>query len=88
MKKLTILAHALAACSSTTPAPEPPKPEARGPRPEAPKADAPKPTAPLEAGVEAPDFEAVAHNGATVKLSAMRGKPIVLYFYPKDETPG
>jgi len=43
---------------------------------------------PLAVGVPAPDFEATAHDGTQVKLSALKGKPVVLYFYPKDDTPG
>jgi peroxiredoxin Q/BCP len=39
-------------------------------------------------GQEAPDFELKTDSGDTVKLSALRGKPVVLYFYPKDDTPG
>jgi peroxiredoxin Q/BCP len=39
-------------------------------------------------GQEAPDFELKTDGGDTVKLSALRGKPVVLYFYPKDDTPG
>jgi thioredoxin-dependent peroxiredoxin len=42
----------------------------------------------VEAGQEAPDFELSSDTGETVKLSSLRGKPVVLYFYPKDETPG
>jgi peroxiredoxin Q/BCP len=42
----------------------------------------------IEEGKPAPDFELPADNGETVKLSALRGKPVVLYFYPKDDTPG
>ena len=42
---------------------------------------------PLE-GKEAPDFTLANGNGETVALSALRGKPVVLYFYPKDDTPG
>jgi len=42
----------------------------------------------LEAGVQAPDFELPDQNGKTVKLSDFKGKWIVLYFYPKDMTPG
>lgn len=34
------------------------------------------------------DFELPATGGANFKLSAMRGKPLVIYFYPKDNTPG
>jgi peroxiredoxin Q/BCP len=36
----------------------------------------------------AADFSLPATGGATVSLSALRGKPFVLYFYPKDNTPG
>ena len=42
----------------------------------------------LSAGTPAPDFTATAHDGSTITLSALRGQPVVLYFYPKDETPG
>jgi peroxiredoxin Q/BCP len=35
-----------------------------------------------------PDFEAPATGGKTFSLSAARGEPLVLYFYPKDNTPG
>jgi peroxiredoxin Q/BCP len=42
----------------------------------------------IEEGKPAPDFELTSDTGETVKLSALRGKPVVLYFYPKDDTPG
>lgn len=42
----------------------------------------------LEAGAKAPDFTLPADSGKKVKLSEFRGKPVVLYFYPKDDTPG
>ena len=42
----------------------------------------------VEEGKPAPDFELTADNGARVRLSSLRGKPVVLYFYPKDDTPG
>ncbi len=42
----------------------------------------------LESGVEAPDFVLSDETGTTRKLSDYRGKPVVLYFYPKDDTPG
>jgi peroxiredoxin Q/BCP len=42
----------------------------------------------IEEGTQAPDFELVSDSGESVKLSAFRGKPVVLYFYPKDDTPG
>ena len=42
----------------------------------------------IEEGKPAPDFELKSDSGETVKLSSLRGKPVVLYFYPKDDTPG
>jgi peroxiredoxin Q/BCP len=39
-------------------------------------------------GSPAPDFTAIAHDGSQVKLSALKGSPVILYFYPKDDTPG
>ena len=42
----------------------------------------------VEEGKPAPDFELTSDSGGTVKLSDLRGKPVVLYFYPKDDTPG
>jgi thioredoxin-dependent peroxiredoxin len=42
----------------------------------------------VEEGKPAPDFELTSDSGAKVKLSDFRGKPVVLYFYPKDDTPG
>ena len=42
----------------------------------------------LSEGTAAPDFELSADDGHQVKLSDYRGKPVVLYFYPKDDTPG
>ena len=42
----------------------------------------------IEEGKPAPDFELATDTGERVKLSDFRGKPVVLYFYPKDDTPG
>jgi len=42
----------------------------------------------IEPGKKAPDFTLPADDGSKVKLSSLRGKPVVLYFYPKDDTPG
>ena len=43
---------------------------------------------PLNVGDLAPDFELTTDSGATVKLSDFRGRRVVLYFYPKDDTSG
>jgi peroxiredoxin Q/BCP len=42
----------------------------------------------VQEGKPAPEFELTSDSGETVKLSDLRGKPVVLYFYPKDDTPG
>lgn len=42
----------------------------------------------LPAGAPAPDFEARDHQGYTVRLSELRGRPVVLVFYPADDSPG
>ena len=42
----------------------------------------------LDKGIEAPDFELPRDGGGTIKLSDLRGKPVVLFFYPKDDTSG
>ncbi len=42
----------------------------------------------LEPGQVAPDFEAKDQDGKSVRLSDYKGKKVVLYFYPKDMTPG
>jgi len=39
-------------------------------------------------GKKVPDFSLPATGGATVRLSELRGAPVVLYFYPRDDTPG
>jgi thioredoxin-dependent peroxiredoxin len=39
-------------------------------------------------GETAPEFTLTSDSGETVKLSDLRGKQVVLYFYPKDDTPG
>lgn len=42
----------------------------------------------VEEGKQAPDFELASDSGERVRLSDLRGRPIVLYFYPRDDTPG
>ena len=39
-------------------------------------------------GDKAPDFELPTDSGKPLKLSKLKGKPVVVYFYPKDDTPG
>jgi peroxiredoxin Q/BCP len=42
----------------------------------------------IEAGAKAPDFTLTADDGSKVRLADLRGGPVVLYFYPADDTPG
>jgi peroxiredoxin Q/BCP len=42
----------------------------------------------MKVGQKAPDFSVKDDSGQTVKLSDLKGKKVVLYFYPKDDTPG
>lgn len=42
----------------------------------------------LEIGMQAPDIDLAGDSGQNISLAAMRGAPVVVYFYPKDDTPG
>jgi thioredoxin-dependent peroxiredoxin len=42
----------------------------------------------VDEGQEAPDFELASDAGELVRLSQFRGQPVILYFYPRDDTPG
>ena len=42
----------------------------------------------LQAGDKAPDFDLPTNNGGSLSMKALKGKTVVLYFYPKDMTPG
>ncbi len=42
----------------------------------------------IEAGAPAPDFSLPTDGGGTLTLSALKGRNVILYFYPKDDTPG
>jgi thioredoxin-dependent peroxiredoxin len=93
-----VLPAACAAPSSTASAPASASaPLASAPTPESafapPPASAPAPTlaaAPPDdlVGKPAPDFTSAAQDGTSVHLAALKGKHVVVYFYPKDETPG
>lgn len=43
---------------------------------------------PIEAGIPAPEFTLLDENSKPRSLAEFQGKPVVLYFYPKDDTPG
>jgi peroxiredoxin Q/BCP len=94
-----LLATACATPSSTASAPaSAPEPAAAAASASAPAvasapalASAPEsaPAAPDDlVGKPAPDFKATAQDGTPVHLAALKGKRVVVYFYPKDETPG
>jgi peroxiredoxin Q/BCP len=42
----------------------------------------------LQDGAKAPDFELPDADGQPIRLSSLKGRPVVLYFYPKNDTPG
>ncbi len=42
----------------------------------------------IDVGDKAPDFNLLADGGDRIKLSGLKGKKVILYFYPKDDTPG
>jgi peroxiredoxin Q/BCP len=42
----------------------------------------------LAVGSKAPEFRALNHHGQHVTLSSLRGRPVLLWFYPKADTPG
>lgn len=42
----------------------------------------------ISEGIPAPDFELPDDQGATVRLSGLRGHPVLLFFFPKADTPG
>jgi len=43
---------------------------------------------PISAGIQAPDFELLDDSGTPRQLKDYRGRPVILYFYPADDTPG
>ena len=77
LARASLLAVALAACSRAHPEGAPPSGSA-----------VVAATAPLAAGAPAPDVTFALHTGEKLSLASLRGKPVVVYFYPKDDTPG
>lgn len=51
-------------------------------------AASPRPAAVVAVGKAVPEFSAMSSSGQLVSLSALKGKKVILYFYPKDDTPG
>ena len=43
---------------------------------------------PIRSGIQAPDFSLLDENNTPYRLSDYHGQPVVLYFYPRDDTPG
>jgi peroxiredoxin Q/BCP len=79
---LVMLLSAAVACAPATE-------ETAAPAEETPtKAEEPAPEEGVEVGDEAPDFSLPATSGGEIRLSDLQGQPVVLYFYPKDDTPG
>lgn len=89
MMNTLLVALVLAACgTSTEPAhPEPAHAEPAAPAQAAAPAEAAKPAS-LAVGDPAPDVTFTLQDGSTVALSSLKGKQVLVYFYPKDETPG
>jgi thioredoxin-dependent peroxiredoxin len=78
------LALAIAGCKKTE-APPAPAATVAAPAPAPLSADAPNL---LTVGAPAPTIETQAHNGQKVSLAELKGRPVIVYFYPKDDTPG
>jgi peroxiredoxin Q/BCP len=76
------------AAAAATPASAPAPAAASAPATPSAAASATAPDADPLVGQPAPDFTATAQDGTAVRLAALKGKPVVLYFYPKDETAG
>jgi peroxiredoxin Q/BCP len=78
-----------AAAPAAAPAEAPAKNPAEAALAAATAAPAPAPTSKLLAvGTPAPDVKGKSFDGKDISLAALKGKPVVLYFYPKDNTPG
>src|SRR5262249_43104877 len=65
-----------------------PKPEFAGPIPKPCGFMATEPNVALKEGDPAPPFKAVMQNGQAISLEDFKGRSVILYFYPRDDTPG
>jgi thioredoxin-dependent peroxiredoxin len=79
------LATSALACTKDPPHGNPPRPPEK---PHYNPGGPPEPTVSLKAGDDTPALVATASNGTAIDLAAMKGKTVVVYFYPKDDTPG
>src|SRR3954471_3831483 len=84
---LVVVALAALGCSREK-ASQPPPAASAAPVVAAPVVAGPGVAAPLAPGAPAPDVTFALHTGEQMALSSLRGKPVVVYFYPKDDTPG
>jgi peroxiredoxin Q/BCP len=82
---LAALCTLAASCTTSPPAPSPAVAVSAAPAVLPPRADA---AADDLVGRPAPDFAVTAQDGTQVHLAALKGKAVILYFYPKDETAG
>lgn len=95
MSRLALLSLALSlaiapACSHSSKADKAPvaKGDSSAQPDQAAQPDEPAEPALPAVGQPAPAFTAVAHDGTEVSTEALEGEPFVLYFYPRDDTPG
>jgi peroxiredoxin Q/BCP len=82
----TLLAAPLAFCAGAVAHADPVPAPAEAPKPVPPPAVTAADLLPV--GSPAPEFTATAHDGQKIDLAKLKGKNVVLYFYPKDDTPG
>jgi thioredoxin-dependent peroxiredoxin len=90
-KKLALgflIISALACSRSPAKPDEPPKPQKSESKADSSKPEAAPTKETLKVGSAAPLFATTAHSGEKISLEGLRGKVVVLYFYPKDGTPG
>lgn len=87
MRRILSSAIVILAASSVTLGCDNPSSSAPAAASQSPSASAAE-AAPLRVGDAAPDVSMKLHDGTTVALSSLKGKQVLVYFYPKDDTPG